>query len=72
MFSFQCEEGTVVDIPEDEVSGFGFSDVGYCTNCGNDQPAEPDARKYQCDVCDKHTVYGAPELLLMGALVSNG
>ena len=72
MFSFRCEEGTVVDVSEEDVSGMGMSDVGYCTNCGMDHPAVPDAREYQCDACGKPTVYGAPELLLMGVLVSNG
>lgn len=41
--------------------------VGFCTKCGLDHYGiEPDARKYQCEECGTPTVYGAPELLIMG------
>lgn len=38
--------------------------IGICLNCGNEQPAEPDARNYNCDVCEQPRVYGAEEILL--------
>jgi hypothetical protein len=41
---------------------------GFCVACGADADGcEPDARKYECEVCGKHAVYGAEELLLMMA-----
>ena len=41
---------------------------GICIACGEDaEGCEPDARGYTCEVCDKNAVYGAEELLLMGA-----
>ena len=41
--------------------------VGFCTACGLDHYGiEPDARKYRCEECETPTVYGAPELLIMG------
>jgi len=39
---------------------------GFCLACGADgQAAEPDARKYKCQSCGEHKVYGAEELMLM-------
>lgn len=40
---------------------------GLCLACGNEQDGcEPDARKYECEACGCHEVYGAEELLLSG------
>lgn len=41
------------------------NDMGFCLNCKNVQPAEPDARKLICDACEMPKVYGASELVLM-------
>lgn len=42
--------------------------TGFCMNCGNEQSGcEPDARKYECDACGAHQVYGAQELVIMFA-----
>lgn len=39
---------------------------GFCLACGAEvEGVEPDARKYECEVCGAHKVYGAEELLLM-------
>jgi hypothetical protein len=39
---------------------------GFCIACGADaEMCEPDARNYECQVCGKHEVYGAEELMLM-------
>lgn len=40
---------------------------GFCLACGTEQDGvEPDARKYKCDACGAHKVYGAEEIALMG------
>tara|TARA_R110000824_G_scaffold162516_1_gene338205 strand:- start:42 stop:281 length:240 start_codon:yes stop_codon:yes gene_type:complete len=67
-----ANNGTVVDIPEEYISGFGLDDVGYCVECGEERyGTEPDARRYPCEACGKKSVYGAQELLLEGAIVSD-
>lgn len=39
---------------------------GFCVACGEEQDGcEPDARRYQCESCGEHQVYGAQELLFM-------
>ena len=43
--------------------------TGFCRACGNEQgECEPDARRRVCEACGKPQVYGAEELLIMGAL----
>jgi hypothetical protein len=38
---------------------------GFCLECGNEQGGcEPDARRYECEACGEHRVYGAEELLI--------
>jgi len=40
--------------------------LGWCLACGSDQSGvEPDARKYKCEGCGAHKVYGYEELVLM-------
>lgn len=42
--------------------------IGFCLNCGAEvDGVEPDAEKYQCEDCNRRTVYGAEQILLMGA-----
>ena len=42
---------------------------GFCTACGEEiWNIEPDARRYKCDCCGEHTVYGAEELLISGGI----
>lgn len=39
--------------------------LGFCLACGEEAyGVEPDARRYVCESCDKHQVYGAEELLI--------
>lgn len=39
--------------------------IGFCVACGAEHyEVEPDARRYECDECGKHKVYGAQEILL--------
>ena len=41
---------------------------GFCLACGEEtEGVEPDARKYECESCGENWVYGADELMLMGA-----
>ena len=41
--------------------------VGFCRACGAERDyCEPDARRYRCDECGLHQVFGAQELMLMG------
>jgi|TARA_R110002110_G_scaffold110087_5_gene274553 hypothetical protein len=71
MFSFTAKDGTVVHVPEEEISGMSMDDVGYCIECGTERyNTEPDARNYPCDDedCGKKAVFGAQELLMMGLI----
>ena len=41
--------------------------VGLCVGCGEEAfGVEPDARKYECESCEKRMVYGLQELVIMG------
>ena len=41
---------------------------GFCIACGHEQEGcESDARGYECEECGEGRVYGAEEVLLMGA-----
>lgn len=42
---------------------------GFCIVCGDEADGcEPDARKYKCESCGMHQVYGAGEIALMGLM----
>ena len=42
---------------------------GYCLKCKEEAyGVEPDARKYECEECGAHAVYGIEELLTMGQI----
>ena len=54
---------------EDEMYAVNGSDEGFCLGCGSTQGCvEPDARRYPCESCGDHLVYGFQELLIMGLL----
>lgn len=54
---------------ESEFVGLDNDNEGLCVFCGESAfGVEPDARKYDCEGCDKKGVYGAQELLLMGLI----
>jgi len=41
---------------------------GFCLACGVEvEGVEPDASEYECEVCHERRVYGASEILIMGA-----
>ena len=60
----------VVSSEEMEQIMFGMDSPGWCLTCGEEvDGVEPDARRYHCECCDKRTVYGMEELLIMGLLI---
>lgn len=53
----------VLELCESNLSA--LDDPGLCIACGAEAyGVEPDARKYKCEACGAHAVYGAEELLL--------
>ena len=50
---------------------FGLGSPGVCTTCETvDEYAgcEPDASEYVCPSCEKNTLYGLEEALMMGLI----
>lgn len=42
---------------------------GFCLYCGEENfSVEPDAEKYDCEVCGQREVYGTEQLLVLGKL----
>ena len=66
---FTAKDGTVVSVPDEQLAGMALYDSGYCVNCGNEQPAEPDAQNYKCEACGHRAVNGT-EILLVGGVFS--
>lgn len=47
--------------------------TGFCIECGAARDCcEPDARRYECEICGARAVYGAEELILMGRVSGAG
>lgn len=76
-YKYKTHSGTEQYMPvldEDEIAIYmtDGSDDGFCLACGQwtGYSVEPDARKYRCDNCEAHKVYGIPELILMGLYVT--
>lgn len=64
----------MVKIPEAELmdalerADSSTDNPGFCLACGEEaNDCEPDARGYECHGCGERKVYGAAEVLLMGA-----
>ena len=54
----------------DENNSSACTTWGFCLACGAQQEGcEPDARRYECEECKERRVYGAEEILMMGAYV---
>lgn len=54
----------VVDLVEQQSRS--LEDPGICLFCGVEASGvEPDARRYKCESCGEHYVYGAEQLLIM-------
>jgi len=59
----------IITLTEEQYQDAEDQYIGYCIECGGERDScEPDARNYSCEDCGKNTVFGVPELLLMGAL----
>lgn len=60
---------TKFSMTEDEFHAMHADNGGYCLACGDEAYGiEPDARRYECESCGEHKVYGIEELLMMGRL----
>jgi hypothetical protein len=57
----------VISISEAEYQMHRNDYDGICLSCGEwtSGDCEPDAREYRCGFCDKDTVYGCEEALVM-------
>jgi len=55
---------------ESEYQEYNEDYSGICFSCGEIQygNCEPDAEKYLCENCDKRSVYGIEQALLMGRI----
>jgi len=51
---FSITEATIEEVAHRSV--VGPYDLGLCTECGNEQPTEPDATDIPCDDCERETV----------------
>jgi hypothetical protein len=62
MKKIQLDQSTFDDFAHDD-------SVGICVRCHTEVfGVEPDARGYVCDICEKPTIYGFAELVLMGMI----
>jgi len=67
MKAYQTKAGATQYKPSlEEIEAMDEAGDGFCLACGNEQRAEPDARRYPCDACGARKVFGAQELALMG------
>jgi hypothetical protein len=72
----QAPKGKGIGMPKleirmtsDEYRQGEADDEGRCLACGAEAyGVEPDARRYECEVCGEPKVYGLQELLLMGRI----
>lgn len=52
-----------------ESSMTDLSSPGFCLACGDDADGvEPDAERYRCEECGARQVYGAEQVMLIGAI----
>ncbi|MGB5083329.1 MAG: hypothetical protein WBO09_01715 [Methylocystis silviterrae] len=55
----------------DEIQEASDNMSGFCLACGSEREScEPDARRYKCEDCGRHLVFGAEEIVLMGYVKS--
>lgn len=58
-----------IKITEDTYRALESDYMGICRSCLDVAcECEPDARNYKCESCNAKTVYGAQELMMMGAI----
>ena len=54
---------------ESEYRSYEDDMIGLCTDCHAERECcEPDARNYTCEECGCSSVFGVPELLIMGQI----
>tara|TARA_R100001244_G_scaffold124665_1_gene94527 strand:- start:304 stop:513 length:210 start_codon:yes stop_codon:yes gene_type:complete len=60
----------LITITEEEYLENSDGLEGYCTNCQEFTTTcvENDAEKYACSACDKKTVYGTEQALILGLI----
>jgi hypothetical protein len=57
------------DMTEEEYRELTGDYLGLCVACGEVRDScEPDARRYKCEACEKHAVYNAEQLVMMGRI----
>lgn len=63
-------DGKVVTVSDEEFAeAMADGGIGFCRSCGCEAAGvEPDAERYTCHYCKKAEIYGAEQLLIMGAL----
>jgi len=62
---YPTQEQVITAIEDRDI---GTANPGFCLACGEESDeCEPDARKYKCECCGERAVFGAEEVLLMGA-----
>lgn len=48
--------------------GLGYTETGLCLACGAERDCvEPDAENYPCEACGEEQVFGAEQIVLLGA-----
>ena len=58
-----------IKLSEEEYQSLCVDNAGYCLKCHCEAyGVEPDARRYECEECGAHEVYGTEELLMMGQI----
>jgi len=58
-----------IKLTEDTYRMLDSDSMGVCRACLTPMcECEPDAKKYKCDGCGEKAVYGAQELMMLGAL----
>jgi len=56
---FEMTEGEYQELCDDN--------LGLCASCGETRDCcEPDAQRYECEACEKRTVYGSEYLMVGG------
>ena len=65
MTKIRFKGGAVLDVEEVLEAAQSDDNRGFCVRCGAEAyGVEPDARKYECESCGAHSVYGAEELVM--------
>jgi uncharacterized 2Fe-2S/4Fe-4S cluster protein (DUF4445 family) len=59
-----------IEVSEADYAYLSENYGGFCIECRAEAfGVEPDARRYRCESCGAHAVFGAEELLLRGLIL---